>query len=223
MTIASTRLLDYTKAVLFDLDGTLLDTARDLVNALEMVCAEEGHPGPDKQLAAQNVSNGAIGMVRVTFPNLDAANHERLRARLVAIYEQNLVVYTVPYPGVLETLDQLATAGVRWGVVTNKLKYLAVPILEQVGLLDRCAIVVGGDTAARNKPHPDPIQLAMHEMGVTPEHVAYVGDAEKDVLAGKAAGTRTIAVTWGYIVPDTDPYQWNADYTIEHPEQLINL
>ena len=223
MTIASTRLLDYSKAVLFDLDGTLLDTAKDLVNALEIVCAEERRAAPDATLASRQVSNGAIGLVRLAFPEHNEETLERLRARLVSVYEDNLVVHTAPYPGMVDTLDALEQTGIVWGVVTNKLRYLAVPILKQVGLLDRCATVVGGDTADRNKPHPDPINYALAELGIAADRAVYVGDAEKDVLAGKAAGTRTIAVTWGYIIPGHDPYGWNADYTIESPNELLSL
>lgn len=223
MSIASTRLLDYAEAVLFDLDGTLLDTARDLVNALEIVCAEEQHPAPAAGVAAHYVSTGAIGLVRLAFPQRDADSLELLRQRLVTTYEQNLCVYTAAYPGIDAVLDELDRAGIPWGVVTNKMKYLADPILEHLDLRRRCATVVGGDTAAKNKPHPAPIHYALKEMHVKPDRAVYVGDAEKDVIAGKAAGTHTVAVTWGYIIPGHDPYSWNADYTIDIPEQLLNL
>jgi phosphoglycolate phosphatase len=123
----------------------------------------------------------------------------------------------------LQVLDELDQVGIVWGVVTNKLKYLAEPILQQVGLRDRCVTLVGGDTAPRNKPHPDPIHFALNEIGIAPHEAVYVGDAEKDVLAGKAAGTRTVAVTWGYIIPGHNPYSWNADYTIGSPKELLTL
>jgi len=223
MSSASTRLLDHAEAVLFDLDGTLLDTARDLVNALHIVCSEEQQPAPDVALAAQYVSTGAIGLVRLAFPDHDEAALELLRRRLVTTYEQNLCVHTAPYPGIHDVLDELDRAGVAWGVVTNKMKYLAEPILDHLDLLRRCATVVGGDTAAQNKPHPAPIHFALEAMRVKADRAVYVGDAEKDIIAGKAAGTRTIAVTWGYIIPGHDPYGWNADYTIDEPKQLLHL
>ena len=223
MSSVSTRLLDHAEAVLFDLDGTLLDTARDLVNALHIVCSEEQQPAPDVALAAQYVSTGAIGLVRLAFPGHDEAALELLRRRLVTTYEQNLCIHTAPYPGINDVLDELDRAGVAWGVVTNKMKYLAEPILDHLDLLRRCATVVGGDTAAQNKPHPAPIHFALAAMRVKPDRAVYVGDAEKDIIAGKAAGTRTIAVTWGYIIPGHDPYGWNADYTIDEPKQLLNL
>ena len=223
MSIASSRLLDYAEAVLFDLDGTLLDTARDLVNALHIVCEAEQQPAPDVEIAARYVSTGAIGLVRLAFPEHDEAALELLRQRLVTTYEQNLCVHTAAYPGMHKVLDELDNARIPWGVVTNKMKYLAEPILEQLDLLQRCATVVGGDTAAQNKPHPAPIHCALEAMQIKPDRAVYVGDAEKDILAGKAAGTHTIAVTWGYIIPGHDPYSWNADYTISDPVQLLSL
>jgi N-acetyl-D-muramate 6-phosphate phosphatase len=220
---AGQRLLDQTQAVLFDLDGTLLDTARDLVNALEIVCAAQGQQAPDPQLASRYVSHGAIGLVRLAFPQLDSAELEPLRAQLVQSYQQNICVHTVAYPGMLDVLEELDKSGIAWGVVTNKLRFLAEPILTKLGLHHRCATLVGGDTAAYNKPHPAPIEFALRELGVQPADAVYVGDAEKDVLAGKAAGTRTIAVTWGYIVPGENPADWSADYTIDQPQELLTL
>jgi 2-phosphoglycolate phosphatase len=223
MSIAATRLLDYAEAILFDLDGTLLDTARDLVNALHIVCNEEQQPAPDVAIAARYVSTGAIGLVRLAFPEHDEAALEVLRQRLVKTYEQNICIHTAAYPGIHTVLDELDNASIPWGVVTNKMKYLAEPILDELGLLRRCATVVGGDTATHNKPHPAPIHFALDAMGIKPDRAVYVGDAEKDILAGQAAGTRTIAVTWGYIIPGHDPYSWNADYTIDAPTQLLSL
>ena len=169
MSIASARLLDYAEAVLFDLDGTLLDTARDLVNALHIVCEAEHQPAPDVEIAARYVSTGAIGLVRLAFPEHDEAALELLRQRLVTTYEQNLCVHTAAYPGMGKVLDELDNARIPWGVVTNKMKYLAEPILEHLDLLRRCATVVGGDTAAQNKPHPAPIHFALEAMQIKPD------------------------------------------------------
>jgi phosphoglycolate phosphatase len=216
-------LLDTVDAVLFDLDGTLLDTAPDLVHALHAVCDEQRQPRPDARLAARYVSTGAIGLVRLAFPERDAAATEALRQRLVDFYEQRLCAGTAPYDGVTALLDQLAERTIRWGVVTNKLRYLALPLLEQLDMARQCSTLVGGDTAARNKPHPDPIEHALAELGVPAERAIYVGDARKDIEAGRAAGVRTVAVTWGYILPGEEPHAWNADYTINHPGELLLL
>jgi 2-phosphoglycolate phosphatase len=220
---AAPRFIDSLSAVLFDLDGTLLDTAPDLVNALNIVCGEQSVPPPTYEMAASNVSNGAIGLTKLAFPQLPEAEQLVLCQRLVAVYTENICVHTRPYPGMTELLAELDAAGVPWGVVTNKLQRLATPILAALDLQHNCKVIVGGDTAARNKPHPDPIIYALNELGLAAESVAYVGDHRKDVQAGQAAGTQTVAVTWGYIIPGEDPYNWNADYTIEQPEQFMTL
>ncbi len=223
MNAATKRLLDSIDGVLFDLDGTLLDTARDLVAALHAVCAEEDQHKPDAELAARYVSMGAVGLVQLAFPEAGEERVDKLRWRLVDIYKQNICQHTVPYPGVTEVLDHLNSAGIPWGVVTNKMRYLALPIMEQLGLLAHCQTLVGGDTAARSKPHPDPILHALTDMGIAAERSIYVGDAEKDVLAGRAAGATTVAASWGYIPPGQKPHQWNADYTIDRPAELLAL
>lgn len=223
MSAAPPLLVDRIDAVLFDLDGTLLNTAPDLVHALHAVCAEEKAEQPDADLAARYVSTGAVGLVRLAFPDADEDTVERLRWRLVEIYQASLCVHTVPYHGVTELLDELNSTGVRWGIVTNKLRYLALPIVEHLGLASCCGTLVGGDTAGRSKPYPDPILHALNDLGVSPANAVYVGDAEKDILAGKAAGTHTVAVTWGYTPPGQNPHDWNADYTIEHPRDFLAL
>jgi 2-phosphoglycolate phosphatase len=216
-------LLHDLSAVLFDLDGTLLDTAPDLANALSRVCANENVAPPEYDLVAQHVSTGAIGLTRLAFPDADESTQQALCQQLVETYTANICVHTRPYPGITNLLDQLDSKNIPWGVVTNKLERLAVPILEALNLLANCRIVVGGDTAARNKPHPDPIIYALDKLGLAAESVAYVGDHQKDIQSGQAAGTLTIACSWGYIIPDEDPYSWGADYTIDQPEELLTL
>lgn len=223
MNSGPTRVLATVDCVLFDLDGTLLDTARDLVHALHRVCDEEDQSQPEAELASRYVSTGAAGLIKLAFPDVDDDTVERLRQRLVEIYEQNICTHTVPYPGITELLDALHTENIPWGVVTNKMHYLALPIMEQLGLYEHCQTLVGGDTAARNKPHPDPILHALDELGVAPGKAVYVGDAEKDVLAGQAAGATTVAASWGYILPGQAPHEWNADYTIDRPADLLTL
>ena len=223
MTSQPSRLLANANAILFDLDGTMLDTAPDLVNAVNLICAEQAVTPPDFDTAARQVSNGAIGLTRLAFPQADETTQTQLCARLVELYTENICIHTKPYPGMQELLDHLNTNNIPWGVVTNKLHRLALPILDALGLLKHCQVVVGGDTAARNKPHPDPILYALDELGLAAESVVYVGDHRKDVLAGQAAGTHTVAVTWGYIINGEDPHAWGADYTITRPEELLTL
>jgi len=223
MTSPSGGLLNRGATVLFDLDGTLLDTAPDLVAALLQVCAEEGQPAPDPDAAACYVSRGAIGLVTFAFPHQDSATLERLRARLVEIYQQDLCSRTQPYPGMVSVLDALSERGVQWGIVTNKLRFLAEPLVAEVGIAQDCAVVIGGDCASHSKPHPAPINLAMARMGATAADTVYVGDAEKDIVAGRAAGTCTVAVTWGYIIPGEEPTSWGADFVIAKPDELLTL
>jgi 2-phosphoglycolate phosphatase len=217
------RLLGSANAILFDLDGTMLDTAPDLVNAVNLVCAEQAVTPPDFDTAARQVSNGAIGLTRLAFPDADEATQTQLCARLVELYAENICIHTKPYPGMLEVLDHLNAENIPWGVVTNKMHRLALPILKTLGLYEHCKTLVGGDTAARNKPHPDPILHALDELGYAAESVVYVGDHRKDVQAGQAAGTRTVAVTWGYTIAGEDPVTWGADYTIDLPDELLEL
>lgn len=219
----SRRLLDNTDAVLFDLDGTLLDTALDLGNALRIVCEENNHPVPDLGAAAGHVSNGAAGMLRFAFPDADEDRIEIMRQRMVAVYEDNICVHTTPFDGVTTLLQALDDADIPWGIVTNKMRYLAAPILEQLELLPRCRTLVGGDTAARSKPHPDPLVLALGQLGMPAARSIYVGDAAKDVAAGRAAGMTTVVATWGYLLPDDNVDDWDPHYTIDHPDQLLTL
>ena len=217
-------LLDSVDAVLFDLDGTLLDSARDLVRVLLVVCDEEQQPRPDPGIAGRYVSHGAVGLIKHAFPGIDDDNLERLRQRLVDLYEQELVVDTRAYDGVAEMLATLEERDIQWGIVTNKMRYLAAPIVAHFGWTTRCRTLVGGDTAARNKPSPDPVLYALEELGIAPARAAYVGDAAKDILAGRAAGATTVGVTWGYVPPgDPLPHEWDADYTIDHPQELLAL
>ncbi len=216
-------LLNEVDAILFDLDGTLLDTAPDLVGALFRLCAQEHQPLPDYQLAAQHVSTGAIGLVRLAFPDHDEQKQEELRQRLVDTYATNLHENRLLDPGMEDLLKRIETSEIRWGVVTNKIAELTEPLLEQLGLRQRTGTVVSGDSTDHRKPHPDPLLLALKELGVAPGKAVYVGDAPQDIASGKAAGTITIAVRWGYIIPGTDPNDWQADYTIDHPEELAGL
>lgn len=223
MSTGPAGLLNQISALLFDLDGTLLDTAPDLVRALHLLCEEEGAEPPDFELAARHVSTGAIGLTRLAFPDRSEAEHVAGSQRLVEIYAANLHERTRPYPGIEAVLDHLDERGLPWGVVTNKIERLTFPLLDALGLGQRSAVVVGGDTTPNRKPHPEPILCAAERMGIAPHTVAYVGDHRKDIEAAHAAGSLTVAVTWGYIIPGEDPYAWDADYTIEKPEELLSI
>ena len=214
---------EFPTAVLFDLDGTLLDTAPDMVSALQLLLAEEGCPAVEFENGRRWVSNGVTGMLRVGFGEMNDADHARRAARFLEIYAGRLTEQTQLFAGMAGVLQQLDAAEIPWGVVTNKAARMTEPILAQLGLRDRCASVVSGDTLAVRKPSPAPLLHALAEIAVSATGAWYVGDAERDIAAGRAAGMRTMAALWGYIPPGQDPSQWGADDRLTQPRDLLAL
>jgi len=218
----------FLQAVLFDLDGTLLDTAPDMVGALNDLRAEESLDPVDYDIARAHVSHGAFGLVDVAFGRIDEAKRLRLRDRFLEIYAGRVATETTLFDGMAAVLNQVEADGLAWGIVTNKPGNLTEPLLAALGLSSRCACVVSGDTVARRKPHPQPLLHAMRLINAAAspcdaQQLMYVGDADRDIQAGKAAGMITVAATYGYIPPDDDPLQWHADHIIEHPPQLLDI
>ena len=216
------------QAVLFDLDGTLLDAAPDMVGALNDLRAEQSLAPIDYAVARAHVSHGAFGLVDIAFGKIDAAKRLRLRDRFLEIYAGRVATATTLFDGMETVLNQVEADGLAWGVVTNKPGNLTEPLLAALGLLSRCACVVSGDTVAKRKPHPEPLLHAMRQINAKLKpgdgaQLMYVGDADRDIQAGKAAGMITVAATYGYIPPDDDPLHWNADHLIEHPPQLLDI
>lgn len=210
-------------AVLFDLDGTLLDTAPDMVAALNALRREESAAELDYTSARAHVSNGVQGLIRLAFGELPETERIRLQQRFIAIYAGQLVNETQLFPGMGRVLAAIEGAGLPWGVVTNKPGQLTEPILNRLGLRIRCASVVSGDTTPQRKPHPLPLQHALAEIGASGASSIYVGDAARDIAAGRAAGMRTIAALYGYIPPGEDPASWGADHHIASPENLLDV
>lgn len=211
-------------AVLFDLDGTLADTAPDLAAALNAVLVERGETPLPLATLRPHTSNGARGLLGV---GLGITPQDEIFGELVLRflhhYETNVCVHSTLFPGVPALLDYLEEQQIPWGVVTNKHHRFTVPVLKGLGLHDRCACIVSGDTAARPKPDPAPILLGCEQAGVRPEQVFYVGDDERDILAGRAAGARTVAVSWGYLGVDVPLENWGADAIIHAPMALVDL
>ena len=209
------------EAVLFDLDGTLLDTAPDMVGALNDMRRDDALAPLAYAQGRTQVSNGALGLIRVGYP--DAVDEERLalRDRFLARYAERVAEETVPFPGILDVLDALETSQTPWGVVTNKPGALTEAVLNGVGLASRCACVVSGDTLTRRKPHPDPLLHAARALGARELNSVYVGDAARDIQAGRAAGMLTIAATYGYLDGSSEPADWDADFAIDHPDELL--
>ncbi len=210
-------------AVLFDLDGTLLDTAPDMVDALQLLLVEESRPPVEFASARRWVSNGVSGMLKVGFGDMSEVDRARRAERFLSIYASQLTAGTRLFVGMAEVLDALETAAIPWGVVTNKAAYLTEPILESLELRGRCACVVSGDTIGARKPSPEPLLHALAQIPAPAAGAWYVGDAARDITAGRDAGMRTIAALWGYIPPHDDPAQWGADLHAGHPSDLLVL
>lgn len=199
------------EAVFFDLDGTLVDTAPDMVSILCDLLKDNGFGPLPYATARASVSNGAAGLIKLAFPDIDDVGRQRLHRDYLERYEQAVCVGSIVYPGLLDVLDQLESEGRPWGVVTNKPRRMTEPLLAELGLAGRAACIVSGDTLPQRKPDPAPLLLASRLAGVTPARSVYVGDAERDIAAGRAAGMATIAAAYGYIVAGDDPARWRAD------------
>lgn len=208
-------------AVLFDLDGTLVDTAPDMVAVLLNLQAEEGVALLDYDVARSHVSNGAAGLVNLAFPKVDAATHERLRLRYLEKYLDSVCVHSQLFPGLDKLLDSLDEGGCPWGIVTNKPMRMTDPLLAGLGLAGRFACAISGDTLTERKPDPAPLMLASKQTGVAPQRSIYVGDAERDIAAGRAAGMFTIAAAYGYINHD-NPVDWHADHIVSDTAELTH-
>lgn len=198
-------------AVFFDLDGTLVDTAPDMVSVLCDLLADNGCTPLPYATARASVSNGAAGLIRLAFPDVDDADRQRLHHEYLDRYQQSVCVRSEVFPGLLEVLDELDSRGRPWGIVTNKPRRMTEPLVASLGLAERAACVVSGDTLPQRKPDPAPLVYASRLAGVPPQQSVYVGDAERDIAAGRAAGMATIAATYGYIVEGDDPIRWQAD------------
>lgn len=212
-----------TRAVLFDLDGTLGDTAPDLAAALNRLLAERGHAQVPLARARPVTSSGARGMLRLGF-GIDPgdARYELLKARFLELYAERICAETRLFDGVAELLAALERRGLAWGVVTNKPERFTVPLLEALALRARAACVVGGDTARRAKPHPEPLLHAARALGCDSVRCLYVGDDLRDVQAARAAGMPVVAAGYGYLGEDGDPHAWGADAVVAHPLEVLN-
>lgn len=209
------------RAVLFDMDGTLLDTAPDFVAVCQAMRAARDLPPADEQRIRDVVSGGARAMVSASFDmEVDAVGFEDLRQEFLERYQQHCAVLSHPYDGMLELLDDIERSRLIWGVATNKPVTFAAPIMQQLALAQRSAVLVCPDHVARSKPAPDMLLLACEKLGVAPQDTLFVGDDARDIEAGRAAGCKTAAVTYGYIHPEDNPRHWGADVVINHPLEL---
>lgn len=209
------------EAVLFDLDGTLADTAPDLGESANLLLAEEGHAAKPLAMLRPYTSQGVRGLLKAGF-DIDATDphYERLSHRFLEIYEQRLCAATRLFDGIPELLDTLESLNLGWGIVTNKRMRFTDPLVELLQLTPRTNCVVSGDTTAAAKPSPLPIEHACRLLNCRPERTLYVGDDRRDILAGHAAGCQTVAVSYGYLGDGGPLHTWGADLIIDHPAEL---
>lgn len=208
--------------ILFDLDGTLLDTAQDMAYALNILLRERGKKALPFSEIRPMVSHGTPALIQLGFGiNNTDSGYAALRERFLAIYMQHLVRYTRPFPGMLDLLNHFTKVGLQWGIVTNKPAYLAEPLLKTLGLFNQSACIVSGDTLDKCKPHPDPIWHACKLARCHVEETLYIGDSLNDITAGNHAGATTLVALYGYIATNEDPLSWGATGSIKHPKDVL--
>lgn len=211
------------RAVLLDLDGTLVYTLPDLHAALNRALDEAGLAPVPEATMRPRVSRGARAMLDAALAGrLDDDARDAVLARFLAFYEAGIAERSRLVPGMPEVLAALEAEGLPWGIVTAKLARYTALLVRSLGLESRAACVVSGDSTARGKPHPDPLLHAGARIGVAPAACVYVGDARGDVEAGRRAGMRTVAATWGYIDPSDEPAAWGADMLVDRPGALLD-
>ncbi len=218
-----TRMDRYIDTVLFDLDGTLLDTHRDLCAAVNVVLESRGKPALPDDVLRPFVSRGAMAMLCVAFqcqPESDQAR--QYRREMLETYEHNIARYTELFPGMDAILEKIVSSDRKWGIVTNKPGYFTGLLLDKLEMPWKPHTVVSGDTLDVKKPSPEPLLKALADIGARPVNAVYVGDDERDVQAGKRAGVLTIAVTYGYHIEEGPPSSWGANVLIDHPSELLD-
>jgi len=211
------------KGVLLDLDGTLLDTAPDMVASLEPLSEKHGFEMPEYNAARDYVSTGAAGLIRASFPQLNEDQVMALVPEYLDIYAARLADETLLFDEMAELLELLEANELLWGVVTNKPAFLTDPLMKSLNLYDRCACVVSGDTLPQRKPAPEPLLHGMAQAGLEGPASVYIGDADRDIEAGRSAGMITVAAAYGYILPDDAAENWQADHIIDSPAELIGI
>jgi len=211
------------QTVLFDLDGTLADTAPDLAHALNRLLGERGLPPLPLEYARPWTSSGARGLIKAGLDmDPEHPHYEALRVRFLDLYAEDICVHTRLFPGMEELLQALEARGLRWGVVTNKAERFTLPLARALGIDRRAACLVCGDTTPHAKPHPAPLLHAAEKVGTPPAQCLYVGDDLRDVQSARAAGMPVIAAAFGYLGKDGDPRTWGADGIIQAPLEALD-
>ncbi|PRF64123.1 phosphoglycolate phosphatase [Burkholderia multivorans] len=212
------------EAVLFDLDGTLADTAPDLAAAVNKMQRVRGLPETPLDALRRLAYAGARGLLGGAFGiTPETPGYDAMRDEFLANYAADICVQTTLFPGIAEVLDELEARGVRWGIVTNKAMRLTAPLVELLGLASRAACVVGGDTTPHSKPHPAPLLHAAGLLALAPDRIVYVGDDLRDIQAGYAAGMATVAAEYGYCGDGAAPGDWRAQHLVGTTGELRDL
>jgi phosphoglycolate phosphatase len=212
------------KAVIFDLDGTLVDTADEFVVVVQALRAEHDLAAMDCQRIRASVSNGARALVSLALDMTeDAPGFETQRLRLLELYGAVLGTVAKPYPGISTLLQALAAHGVGWGIATNKPRAYTGPLLARLDMQPAPGSVVCPDDVSERKPHPESLLRNCRELGCCPNQAIYIGDHQRDIEAGRRAGMFTIAAAYGYIEPGDDPHRWGADLLVETSSELHDL
>jgi phosphoglycolate phosphatase len=207
--------------VLFDLDGTLVDTAPDLVACLNHTLAAHNFNTVNAEQVKPFISFGALAMINASVEqSVSDAQREELLETMLNRYENNIAEHTVFFTGMVETLANIEQLGLKWGVVTNKRKRFTDPLMDALDLTRRAACIISGDSTGNPKPHPEPMLAACQQAGVNPRECVYIGDASHDITAGKSVEMKTLAAVYGYIKANDNPETWGADALIDSPEQL---
>lgn len=211
------------QALLFDLDGTLLDTARDLGNALNHVLAIHDQPPCDYAIYRNIASDGSKGLLEIGFGALlQDYNFAQLRQQFLDYYYQAICVDTKMFCGVEELIQGLDSANIPWGIVTNKPGWLTAKLLPYFNAFENCQVVISGDTFTQRKPHPLPLLGAAESLNILPDKIWYVGDAKRDIDAAKAANMPSVLASYGYIDTTHQAHLWAADLQVAHPATLLN-
>jgi 2-phosphoglycolate phosphatase len=211
------------KAIFFDLDGTFADTAPDLGFAVNQMREARGLPPLPLTATRPVTSLGARGMLNAGFQMTPAhPEYRAMREEFLAIYEQNIVRDTCLFPGTAELLEAIEARGVPWGIVTNKAEHLARLLLGKLEIVSRARCIIGGDSTAHLKPHPEPLFAACRAVEVAPRSCIYVGDDKRDVDAGHAAGMKAAVAAWGYL-NGGNPEAWGAEWMLEYPQDLLRI
>lgn len=218
--VADSAVGGFPTAVLFDLDGTLLDSAPDMLATVNAMRTTQGIAPMILAELRPHVSKGARAMLSAAFPGIDEAERESRVPEFLRVYERELGRHGRAFDGIEAMLAQLELAGCVWGIVTNKPEHLARQLLPLLGWQDRCAVLIGGDTLAVRKPDPLPLVVAAGRIGIPPAECIYVGDDERDIVAARAAGMPSVVALWGYRLSDDDPFAWQGDVLVQRPEDL---